>query len=246
MSTETTVEPTQTMPELRLNARSGQVQPAASPAVVTVKKPDVPTIGALGKVDNLSDAEYIDLMTCEGVIETGWRTFIDVGMALAQIRDEQLYRGQFITFEAYYRAKWHFDHNKVYSWIAAARVFRTLVPLNDVPKPEYEAQLRPLYALTAEQAQTAWKHAASKASTRGITARLVREAITELHLSVQEQGDNKAKLQERGERRRLLNEGITELLKLIITKSAYELLLEKAAAVEGHVRFLFPQSKRNK
>ena len=43
-------------------------------------------------------------------------------------------------------------------------------------KPERETQLRPLLALSLEQAQQAWDHAVKNAGGRRITARLVKKA----------------------------------------------------------------------
>ena len=35
---------------------------------------------------------------------------------MARIRDQELYRADYTSFEAYYRARWHFEHAKVYRW----------------------------------------------------------------------------------------------------------------------------------
>ena len=62
----------------------------------------------IGKIDKLTEAEQIRYMGCEAVLSMGWHTFVDVGLALAQIRDERLYREEFDTFEASCRSKWQY------------------------------------------------------------------------------------------------------------------------------------------
>ena len=45
-------------------------------------------------------------MGCEAVVSMGWHTFVDVGLALPEIRDHRLYREEFDDFDTYCRAKW--------------------------------------------------------------------------------------------------------------------------------------------
>ena len=46
------------------------------------------------------------LETCEEVIEAGIQTFYEVGQALAHIRDAQLYRTGYVTFQSYLKERW--------------------------------------------------------------------------------------------------------------------------------------------
>jgi hypothetical protein len=62
--------------------------------------------GTLGQVELLTDEERANLFACEIVIESGWQTFVQVGLALAQIRDGRLYKEEYHTFQAYCRLKW--------------------------------------------------------------------------------------------------------------------------------------------
>jgi hypothetical protein len=48
----------------------------------------------------LSTKEQRDLGTLEGVVQKGLATFIEVGRALAEIRDRKLYRVEYGTFES--------------------------------------------------------------------------------------------------------------------------------------------------
>ena len=85
------------------------------------------SLGPIGAVEALSESEEARVMGCEAVVSMGWHTFVEVGLAFAQIRDERLYRVQFTTFEAYCQAKWQDGRNYVNRLISAAQVFRHLV-----------------------------------------------------------------------------------------------------------------------
>jgi hypothetical protein len=108
----------------------------------------------LGKVEFLTEIEQATLWACEEVIGSGWHTFVQVGLALAQIRDDRLYKVDFDTFERYCQVKWQYGRNYVNRLISAAQVFTHLVTISH-QKPEHETQVRPLVGLTAEQAQKA-------------------------------------------------------------------------------------------
>jgi hypothetical protein len=48
------------------------------------------------------------LIELEHIIEAGLQAFIEVGTALAEIRDSHLYKSNFLTFEDYCIGKWAF------------------------------------------------------------------------------------------------------------------------------------------
>ena len=60
------------------------------------------------------------------MIGTGWHTFVQVGLALARIRDARLYRCDYDSFEAYCRAKWEYRQRQIYYLISAAQRFTHL------------------------------------------------------------------------------------------------------------------------
>ena len=78
---------------------------------------------SLGVVEVLSEADQMDLYVCEEVVSSGWNTFVQVGLALARIRDRKLYRIEFHRFETYCQAKWQYGRNYVNCLISAAQVF---------------------------------------------------------------------------------------------------------------------------
>lgn len=70
----------------------------------------------------LSKLETNDLKKCEQIIESGLRTFADVGNALATIRENRLYRAGHETFEAYCKERWGFTSSRARQLVAAAEV----------------------------------------------------------------------------------------------------------------------------
>ena len=82
----------------------------------------------LGKTELLSESVQADYYACEEVIASGWNTFVQVGLALARIRDGELYRaGGYDSFEQYCRLKWEYGPNYVHRLISAAQVFTNLL-----------------------------------------------------------------------------------------------------------------------
>jgi hypothetical protein len=119
------------------------------------------------------------LTDCERVIASGMRTFVDVGTALAEIRDSRLYRATHETFEAYCRGRWGMGKRYANYQIESARVataLGTIVPTT----PATESQARPLTRLEPPQQVEAWKAATDKAAAedRPVTAKDVRAAVT--------------------------------------------------------------------
>ena len=95
----------------------------------------------LGTIEGLTDAEQAELFACEEVIGNGWHTFVQVGLALARIRDGELYQTEYDSFEAYYRVKWQYGRHYVNRLISAAQVFTDLVTISH-QKTEHETQVR--------------------------------------------------------------------------------------------------------
>jgi hypothetical protein len=128
----------------------------------------------------LSRNEQKELRDCEAVIAQGWWTFLQVGSALQRIRDKQLYRYKYRAFADYCRDKWKLGHTHAYRLIGAAQVMAHLSPIGDIPTPTHESQVRPLLGLESSVARAAWLRAIESAQGRGVTARDVRRAVTEI------------------------------------------------------------------
>src|ERR1019366_2792941 len=78
------------------------------PAVPAQKNDEVVLSPVLGTLEGLTEVEQAELYACEEVIGSGWHTFVQVGLALARIRDKELYTTEYDSFEAYYRVKWQY------------------------------------------------------------------------------------------------------------------------------------------
>ncbi len=83
------------------------------------------------------------LASLEAVIEKGLTTFMEVGAALREIRDQRLYKSEYKSFEQYCRERWGWSRRHANYQIAAVNLVDNLGTM--VPKPENERQARALY-----------------------------------------------------------------------------------------------------
>jgi hypothetical protein len=122
----------------------------------------------------LTAAERAELARCEEVVVRGWRAFVEVGQALATIRDRRLYREGYRTFEAYCLAKWRCHRAHAYRLIAAQEVVACLSPIGDTTLLN-ETHIRPLIGLTPDRIREVWAKVTAAAPQGQITAKLVRQ-----------------------------------------------------------------------
>jgi hypothetical protein len=235
-----TLTPAETLPSGSPTSAAVQsISPASAKKFRHAIEPSV------GRVLSLSDGEQAEFMACEEVVRAGGETFVQVGLALARIRDGQLYRDEFTSFEEYYRAKWDFEHAQIYHLIGAAQIFNRLSRLADVPKPDHESQVRPLIGLEPDGAQAAWQRAASISGGRKITARLVKRAVRELKLSDKPKSARPPVRVERTAQREAITGVIGELLVLISQRAAYDALLQKVQVLDQHFHRLFSLDRKH-
>lgn len=142
----------------------------------TLSASDIP---ALPKV--LRPDEYLNLRKCERVIECGLVTFMEVGSALAMIRDERLYRAEFETFESYCLARWDIRASRARQLCAAVDTVRNLglgsVTTVTLALPASERQVRPLVGLPPEEQRAAWAEAVATAPNGRVTAAHVQDIV---------------------------------------------------------------------
>lgn len=102
------------------------------------------------------------LEQCERSIEKGLQTFIEVGEALLQIRDAQLYRQSHNTFEEYCLKKWDISVRQSQRLINASIVVNNLKESDQlVALPTSEYQVRSLAPLPPEQQRQIWEAVAT-------------------------------------------------------------------------------------
>lgn len=123
----------------------------------------------------LTTTEQQALETHERTIARGIDTFVEVGNALAAIRDAQLYRGDHPTFEAYCRERWEIGRARAYQLMDAAAAATAVSTLVDTPAPANEAQVRPLAGLPPAQQRQVWQEAVTTAPGGKVTGAHVQQ-----------------------------------------------------------------------
>lgn len=121
-------------------------------------------------------AESKRLVELEEIIESGVTTFIKVGEALAEIRDNRLYKASHATFEDYCQGEWQMSRFNAYNLIKSSAAAVNV----DQGKqgPMNERQARPLAKLeTATQQREAWQEAQEIAGDAPVTAKHVEQAV---------------------------------------------------------------------
>jgi len=106
--------------------------------------------------DGLSTREVRVLARLEAMVERFRGSFVAAGQALRAIRDQKLYRGPFVTFEEYCRARWGFVRRQADRLIEAAEITEALGlrPIGLKP-PSAESQARELARLDDPDDQAA-------------------------------------------------------------------------------------------
>lgn len=125
----------------------------------------------------LNPAAQVALVSCEQRIERGLKTFIDVGQALAEIRDSRLYKGTHDTFEDYCRERWGFSDRRAAQFIEAASVIPKILGTG-LPAPAVESQARALAKVPEPERAEVWREAVDRTDGKP-TAKVVSEIAKE-------------------------------------------------------------------
>jgi hypothetical protein len=129
----------------------------------------------------LTKIERRDFNRDERAVARNLKSFLDLGLALKDIRDRRLYREQYGTFEEYCAQRWGISRPRGYELCAAAEVVKDLSAVADIQVlPENEFQTRPLTRLKSpHHRKRAWVLALKLAKTEGhpVTARDVETAV---------------------------------------------------------------------
>ncbi len=130
--------------------------------------------------NQLTKPQIISLRNCEAIIERGQKTFVEVGRALLQIKEEKLYLRDYEGFPEYCHGRWGFEKNYAKTQIASAKVVDNIIEAGTtVPTslPSTEREARPLAAVPPEQQAEAWQEVVDTCDERDvpITAAVVEE-----------------------------------------------------------------------
>ena len=104
------------------------------------------------------------LIDLEKIIEAGQQTFVEVGIALAEIRDAGLYKADFDNFDDYCVTKWGFKRSYAYQLIESAGVAVSVSAIADI---KTESQARELAKVPQERREIVIKAATAKAESSG-------------------------------------------------------------------------------
>jgi len=128
----------------------------------------------------LTPDQQRELERLEVVIKAGWKTFLEVGEALAKVRDLELYKGRYGSFEDYWKLELGFSRSYAYNLIGSAEVMEQLSSIEDFEvKSLKEAQLRELISVPQEKRPAAWKRALELAGGKTLTAKIIRKAAVQ-------------------------------------------------------------------
>jgi hypothetical protein len=143
------------------------------------------TASELARMESEHDATNVvafpsssELDRQESIIADGLRTFVDIGRALAKIRDARLYRERgFETFETYCRQRWEMSKTHANRAITAAAIVSDLTPIGVIPTSE--SHVRPLLRLPESDRALAWESVVESAPDGKITAKHVADVVRE-------------------------------------------------------------------
>lgn len=125
----------------------------------------------------LNQAALVTLADCELRIERGLKSFIDVGQALAEIRDSRLYRATHATFEDYCAERWNLKRQRAYELMTAAALVSEFSD-TDLPAPAKESHAAALAAVPEPERADVWRETVERTNGKP-TAAAVRAVQTE-------------------------------------------------------------------
>lgn len=119
----------------------------------------------------------------EIIINRNLQSFYEVGRALMEIRDNELYKikngGRYNTFEAYCKETWSFTSSRARQIILATERIENIKSVTTVTHIT-ESQTRPLARLEPEQQKEAWQKAVDTAPEGKVTAAHVANVVKEV------------------------------------------------------------------
>lgn len=144
----------------------------------------------------LTTNERQQLAKLERVIEQGVKRFVEVGNALAAIRDGRLYREHFETFADYCVQTWNFSKQRASQLIQAAAVEKVCQPVVDVPN---ERVARAIGEVPEEDREAVLEWATEKAAGEPLTAAAIRQAARDVLEAEPEVDDDDSSLEAEAE-----------------------------------------------
>lgn len=126
----------------------------------------------------LTETERLKLGDLEIIIERGMQTFVEVGAALMQIREQRLYRATYSSFEDYCQERWGWSSSRARQLIGATEVVRQFESVTPGNTPVVERHARELVSVEPEARPEVYAEAQADAAAEGtpLATRHIREA----------------------------------------------------------------------
>jgi len=150
----------------------------------------------MAEPESFSEAEDIEIKLklanikeLEKIIERGFKSYLEVGFALLEIRERKLYKQLgYKNFESYCIDRWKIKRAYANRQILASKVVSNLKQATIVTKnlPQNESQVRPIANLDVDLQRTIWTEAIEVAGGTP-TAKVVKEVKTKLMKEIEKQ-----------------------------------------------------------
>jgi len=124
----------------------------------------------------LKALELSRLEQLEEVIERGKETFVEVGMALLEIRDQRLYKESHSSFDSYCRERWGMSRIHAHRLIDAADTVSKLLPVGNSLSERQAREIVPLVKADEQEAVKVWRDLKKEYGDK-VTAGLVRRTV---------------------------------------------------------------------
>lgn len=127
------------------------------------------------------------LQQAEEAIEQGLASYREAGKALQDIRDQELYKQAYSTFEEYVKVRWHWERAHAYRLIDASQVAINLSPMGDITNERQARELTKLPNADLQRAAFGVAETIAEQNKAGkVTAKDVKKAVEIVHQVIAE------------------------------------------------------------
>ena len=131
-------------------------------------------------LENITMIEALRRNELEKIIKKGFVPFMEMGFALAEIKEKKLYRDLYATFEEYCKEKWGFSRTYSYYVIKGSEAIKSL-PQHTFTRVNTEKQARAVSKVRPEKRNDVVLAASAKAESEGrpMTSTDITDAASE-------------------------------------------------------------------
>jgi hypothetical protein len=117
--------------------------------------------------ESLTDSERDRYIELNAMIAQGMDAFVEVGLAILEVRDSKLYREEFATFEDYCKVRWSFTARRATQLVSSVQVVKGLAQEGVTDLPRTDAQAMPLVSVPKGKRAEVWQEAQETAKKEG-------------------------------------------------------------------------------